>query len=134
MVHCYNTIIYASYKLETPIQSLMNNDVIRYMCYLSSENCIHEHCHVITELRMHVSIKIIAIIMNEWLLNLFQVLYILKMVQVVLVLGILLSMIQIDLAIPASGKLGYHIISAIPSPDAPCNETELQCLTLSLRL
>ena len=59
---------------------------------------------------------------------------ILKMVtvhcQVVLVLGILLSMIQIDLA---SGKLGYHIISdsVIPSPDAPCNETELQCLTLS---
>ena len=69
--------------------------------------------------------------MNEWLLNLFQVLYILKMVQVVLVLGILLSTIQIDLAIPANGKFGYHVISVIPSPDAPCNETELQCLTLS---
>ena len=69
--------------------------------------------------------------MNEWLLNLFQVLYILKMLQVVLVLGILLSTIQIDLAIPANGKFGYHVISVIPSPDAPCNETELQCLTLS---
>ena len=53
------------------------------------------------------------------------------MIQVILVLGILLSTIQIDLAIPASGKCGYHIISVIPSPDAPCNETELQCLTLS---
>ena len=53
------------------------------------------------------------------------------MVQVVLVLGILLSTIQIDLAIPANGKFGYHVISVIPSPDAPCNETELQCLTLS---
>ena len=63
--------------------------------------------------------------MNEWLLNLFQVLYILKMVQMVLVLGILLSMIQIDLTI------GYHVISVIPSPEVPCNETELQCLTLS---
>ena len=50
------------------------------------------------------------------------------MAKVVLILDIiLLLLIQIDLAIPTSG---YHA-SVIPSPDASCNETELQCLTLS---